>query len=153
MYQLRTKVSGEKHVRTVVKAACYRLMSIAITFVLTLFLGGNVWQAFTMSLGVLIIGSLHYYLYDRLWLWIPWHRNSQGEDTVARSLTKSIIYRVTAILLTALMARVLFAETNFIAFALASIKFVANAIGYFLIERLFNRIRWGRDPIDKNKSA
>jgi uncharacterized membrane protein len=137
-------VISETHTRTLAKAACYRVMSIVITLVLTLLLGGNWMQALAMGTSVLVIGSIHYYLYDRLWLLIGWNRNSQGEDTVKRSLVKSVIYRVTVLLVVAAVARVIFAESTFIAFALAGLKFITNALGYFLIERIFNRIQWGR---------
>lgn len=144
MYKFSTKVAGETHLRTFVKAASYRVMSVLVTIGLTFLLGGTWTQALTMGTISLVIGALHYYLYDRLWLFIPWHRDSEGKDTVTRSVVKSIIYRITAIIITAALARVVFADTTMVAFLLASLKFVANAIGYFFIERLFNWISWGR---------
>lgn len=144
MYKLDTQISGESHTRTVVKAVCYRIMSICITIALTFVLGGTMLQAISMGGIVLAIGSIHYYLYDRLWLWIPWHRDQLGKDTMTRSVVKSVIYRITALIITALMAKLVFADSNLIAFLLATLKFVANAIGYFVIERIFNVIDWGR---------
>ena len=138
------EITNETYIRTVVKAACYRVMSMVFTFILTLILGGNVMQAFTMSGIILVVGSLHYYLYDRIWLWIRWNRDQQGKDTVKRSIVKSIIYRLTALIITAALAKVVFADTTLIAFMLATLKFFANAAGYFIIERIFNCINWGR---------
>ena len=137
-------VSGETHARTVAKAICYRIVSILITIMLTMVLGGSILQAVAMGTIVLVIGSLHYYLYDRLWLWIGWDRDRHGKDTIRRSFVKSVVYRITAIIITAFMARMVFADTTIIAFLLATLKFVFNAAGYFLIERVFNRLSWGR---------
>ena len=141
------KVSGETHTRTIAKAACYRLISMLVSVALTLVLGGNIMQAMTMGGISLFIGSLHYYLYDRIWLRIPWQRDQQGTDTTWRSVVKSAIYRITALLIYMLLARAVFADTNLIAFLLGAGKFVANAAAYFLLERLFNRIKWGKKPI------
>ena len=137
-------IVGERHTRTIVKAACYRVISTFVTFALTLILGGNALQALTMSMVVVAVGSLHYYLYDRIWLWISWQRNREGEDSAQRSLVKSVVYRITALVITAALARVVFADTTMIALALASIKFLVNIAAYYVLERLFNRISWGR---------
>ena len=141
------KVSGETHIRTLVKAACYRVASMLVAVGLTLLLGGNILQAMAMGDISLFIGSLHYYLYDRIWLWIPWQRDQHGDDTTWRSIIKSVVYRITAMIVYMILARVVFADTNFIAFLLGVGKFLANAAAYFLIERVFNAIKWGRTQV------
>jgi uncharacterized membrane protein len=135
---------SETHIRTIVKAAAYRLVSVVAAIILTLILGGNPWQAVTMGGIALFIGSLHYYIYDRLWLFIPWHRDDQGKDSWWRSTIKAVIYRITALIILMILARMVFAETNLIAFLLAAGKFIINAIAYLLLERLFNWIQWGK---------
>ena len=56
----------ETHTRTVVKLVLYRILSSFIAFFLTLILGGNPMQAFAVTTLILVVGSLHYYIYDRL---------------------------------------------------------------------------------------
>ena len=73
-------ISGENHLRTIIKTICYRVVSILTAIFLTIFLGGNLLQAITMGSIVLIVGTLHYYIYDRLWLLISWERDTNGKD-------------------------------------------------------------------------
>ena len=134
----------ETHLRTIVKAAIYRVMSIATTVIMTLLFGGSIEQAWSMGLIVLIIGSTHYYLYDRLWLYIPWRRSTEGDDSRVRSIVKAIIYRITAMMSIAITARLVFADSNLIAFLVAFGKFILASITYFVIERVFNVIEWGK---------
>lgn len=134
----------ETHPRTLIKAAIYRIFSIVSTIGLTLILGGNWLQAINMGIMVLVVGTAHYYLYDRLWLWIPWQRTSTGIDSHWRSIVKAIIYRLTALLSFMILARAVFADTTLIAFLLASGKFVINATTYYILERVFNTVSWGK---------
>jgi uncharacterized membrane protein len=143
---------GETHTRTLVKLVCYRILSICATVLLTLLLCGSMVQALTMGAGSLLIGSVHYYVYDRVWLLFGWKRDRLGKDHVVRSVVKSVIYRLTALILIALLARVVFAETNMMAFLLAVLKSIVNATSYYILERLFNRIQWGR-KIQVSKKA
>lgn len=145
----------ETHVRTIVKAAIYRVMSILTTVLMTLAFGGSIAQAWSMGAIALIIGSTHYYLYDRLWLYIPWKRSTDGNDSQMRSIVKAVIYRVTAMISIAITARLVFADSTLIAFMMAFGKFVLASATYFVIERVFNIIEWGKvkpqEPQDTDK--
>ena len=134
----------ETHLRTIVKAAIYRVMSIVTTVIMTLLFGGSIEQAWSMGLIVLIIGSTHYYLYDRLWLYIPWRRSDEGNDSRVRSIVKAVVYRITAMMSIAITARLVFADSNLIAFLVAFGKFILASVTYFVIERVFNLIEWGK---------
>jgi uncharacterized membrane protein len=138
-------LTRDTHSKTLVKTICYRLISVLITVVLTLVLGGNLAQALAMGTIVMSIAIMHYYIYDRLWLYIDWQRSSSGNDSQTRTLVKSVIYRITALLVTAAIARMVFADTNLIAMLLASIKFVVNLAAYYMVERVFNAWHWGRE--------
>jgi uncharacterized membrane protein len=134
----------ETHTRTVAKLVIYRIISILITFFLALAFNANTAQAFAMSAVSLIIGSTHYYLYDRLSLFVPWGRTADGNDTRLRSIIKTIVYRVTVILVMMITSRMIFLDSNWEAFLMAAIKFCTHAITYFTLERVFNRIDWGK---------
>ena len=134
----------ETHTRTIAKLVIYKFMSIFVAYFLSLAFGANTMQALTMSLVGLTIGSVHYYLYDRLCLYVPWVRTREGQDTTLRSIVKTIIYRITVVIVTMIIARMVFLDSNWTAFVMASIKFVAYAIAYFTLERMFDRIQWGK---------
>ena len=137
-------VTRDTHTKTLAKTITYRVISTMITVLLTLAFGGNIWQAITMGSIMMSSAVLHYYIYDRIWLYIAWQRSETGDDSRIRTLVKSIIYRITAIIITAAIARAVWADTNLVAFAMASVKFVVNLVAYFAVERMFNAIKWGR---------
>jgi uncharacterized membrane protein len=133
----------ETHLRTVVKTVIYRILSIIVTIGLTLAFGGSPLQAVQFGLVSLIIGSSHYYIYDRIWQFISWQRSADGRDTKLRSIVKAIIYRITVILVLMITARMIFADSNLTAFLVATTKFVINTATYYILERIFNRTTWG----------
>jgi uncharacterized membrane protein len=150
---LSTVTVTETHLRTLTKAAIYRVFSTVNAVLLALLIGGTLTQAISFGLIALISGAIHYYLYDRLWLFINWHRNDQGKDTNWRSITKAIIYRITAWIILILLARTFVADSDAMAILLASLKFITNAIAYYLLERLFNWIEWGKvKPVEVDTS-
>lgn len=134
----------EKQARTLAKLISYRLFSVITSLILTLAFGGTPMQALMMAGAGLVIGSIHYYSYERLWLWIKWGRDENGVDSPTRSIVKSVIYRITVLFVMMAVARMIFISDNFTAFLLALTKFVANAITYFVLERIFNKIEWGK---------
>ena len=133
----------ETQLRTVSKLVIYKIISILVSYFLALSFGANTAQALTMSLVALTIGSLHYYLYDRLWLFISWRRD-EGNDSTLRSVVKTIVYRITVIIVMMITARMVFMDSNWEAFLMAAIKFCTHAITYFTLERVYNRISWGK---------
>jgi uncharacterized membrane protein len=124
----------ETHLRTGLKTVIYRVLSIIVTMALTLVFGGSPLQAVQFGLVSLIIGSSHYYIYDRIWQFIPWQRSDRGQDSQLRSIVKAVIYRIT---------RMIFADSNLTAFLVASTKFIINTATYYVLERVFARTGWG----------
>ena len=143
----------ETHTRSVVKLTIYKIISIVVSYFLSLAFGANPMQALTMSFVALTLGSLHYYLYDRIWLYIPWSRNSEGHDSITRSIVKTILYRITVIIVIMITARIVFMDSNWEAFIMASIKFCTHAITYFTLERVFDRIQWGKISTVKEETV
>ena len=134
----------ETHTRTITKLILYRILSLIIAFFLTLLLGGNPMQALQVTGLVLLTGSIHYYLYDRLCLYFSWGRSEEGQDNKKRTLIKTVIYRVSALIVLMIIARSVFTDSNWVAFTMASLKFVTNFIMYYIFERVFNKIEWGK---------
>ena len=136
----------ETHTRTISKMVLYKIISMTVSYFLSLAFGANPMQALTMSFFALTVGSLHYYAYDRLCLFVSWGRTEDGQDTNVRSIVKTIIYRITVIIVIMIIARAVFLDSNWAAFLMASVKFVTHAIAYFTLERVYNRIQWGKVP-------
>lgn len=142
----------ETHLRTIVKSAIYRVISIVITIFLSLAFGATMTQALQFGAVSLFIGSIHYYLYDRLALLVPWGR-TDGNDSRLRSIVKAVIYRITVLIVIMITARIIFVDSNLIAFLMASVKFVTHAITYFTLERVFDRIQWGKISTTKEETV
>lgn len=145
-------IAKETHLRTVVKTVIYRILSIIVTMGLTLAFGGSALQAIQFGIVSLIIGSGHYYIYDRIWQFIPWQRSSEGKDTQLRSMVKSIVYRITVMLVVMISARMIFADSNLTAMLVATSKFAINSATYYVLERIFNRTSWGVNTLDNTEN-
>ena len=134
----------ETHLRTTLKAAIYRVLSVSMAISLTIVYGATLEQALTFGLVALLVGMLWFYLYDRVWLFVPWHRNEEGTDTKTRSAVKAVLYRLVVILMTAATARAIFTDSNFTAMLMAGSQFVSNILIYFILERVWNKVAWGK---------
>lgn len=133
----------ETHIRSIAKLSIYKIISVIVTYFLAVAFGANPMQALTMGAVALFIGSLHYYLYERLSLLVPWGR-IDGHDTTVRSIVKTIIYRITVVVVMMIAARMVFMDSNWQAFLMSAIKFLTHATTYFILERLFNKVEWGK---------
>jgi hypothetical protein len=134
----------ETHTRTTLKAAIYRVLSVSMAISLTIVYGATLEQALTFGLVALLVGMIWFYLYDRVWLFVPWHRDEEGKDTKTRSAVKAVLYRLVVILMTAVTARAIFTDSNFTAMLMAGSQFVSNILIYFVLERVWNKITWGK---------
>lgn len=134
----------ETHLRTTIKAGAYRVISVTLAILLTMVYGATLQQALSFGAIALFIGMLWFYLYDRVWLFIRWHRDEQGKDTKTRSAVKAVLYRIVVILMTAITARAIFTDSNFTAILMAGSQFVSNILIYFVLERVWNRVSWGK---------
>ena len=134
----------ETHIRSISKLVIYKIISMIVSYFLALAFGANPMQALTMSFIALTVGSLHYYLYERLCLLVKWGRTDDGMETTTRSIVKTITYRITVVMVMMVMARMVFLDSNWTAFIMSMIKVVTHAITYFTLERVFNRISWGK---------
>ena len=134
----------ETHLRTTIKAGAYRVISVTLAILLTMVYGANLQQALSFGAIALLVGMLWFYLYDRVWLFIRWHRDEQGRDTKTRSAVKAVLYRIAVILMTAITARAIFTDSNFTAILMAGSQFVSNILIYFVLERVWNTVSWGK---------
>jgi uncharacterized membrane protein len=134
----------ETYTRTAVKTAVYRVFSLTATVLLTIFYGATLTQALSFGIWAFVSGLFIYYVYERLWLFMGWFRDSQGKDAKVRSIVKAILYRVVVWLVVVASSRVIFTDSNITAMLMASSQFVVNVTIYFCNERVWNIITWGK---------
>lgn len=61
--------------RALVKTLCYRVLMIAITVFVALFVTGNTGEALSIGAAANVVKTGTYYGYERLWDRISWGRN------------------------------------------------------------------------------
>lgn len=139
-----TTTYNETQRRTLTKTIVYRILSFFVASGLTLAYGGTLDQAFKFGLTSIALGLVIFYVYDRLWVKISWRRNSVGDEAKTRSVIKSIIYRIVAMIVTGLLARSMWADTSLIAILMVLSQFSINICTYFIQDRIWNKISWGK---------
>jgi uncharacterized membrane protein len=135
----------ETHPRTLSKTVAYRILCTIAILLITYFYSGSLTTSASVGLISVIVGSTLYYLHDRAWLFVAWHRNDTGNDTKIRSLVKTVVYRV--IVMIAAFITFKFVATggsNSDAAVLTIAQMVVNLINYYIVERFFDSITWGK---------
>ena len=141
---MATKIKDtETLARTGFKAVTYRILHIITIFFLSLIFTGSVALSSLFAGTVLILGLSIYYIYDRVWLLVPWQRNT-GDDSRKRSMVKTIVYRVLTFSLAFLGTRAILNFSN----AEALVFFITDQlivmVIYFIVERIYNSIQKGK---------
>jgi len=138
----------ETYTRTAVKTAVYRVFTLTATVLLTIFYGATLTQALSFGIWALVSGLIIYYVYERLWLFMSWLRDTEGKDAKVRSIVKAILYRIVVWLVVVASSRVIFTDSNITAMLMASSQFLVNVTIYFCNERVWNKITWGKQIPD-----
>jgi uncharacterized membrane protein len=136
----------ESHLRTIAKLVVYRVIVIITLMLLVLAWGGSEAQAGTVGLAVLIVGSIAYYLHDRAWGLIPWARSLTAVDAKKRSVVKTITYRLIIVVVAFVTFKIIGMDNSQSA-SLAVVQALVNMFFYYAVERVFNRLSWGKVPV------
>lgn len=133
----------ETQARTLTKLAVYRGIIVFTTFAISLLFDATFNEAVISALMSLPLGSLSYYFHERSWLFFSWFR-SVGVDSKFRSLMKTITYRIFTGGLIFLTSRIIFIEGNADAAGYTLVMMINGLIIFYVIERIFNKIEWGK---------
>jgi uncharacterized membrane protein len=135
----------ETHLRTVAKTIAYRIGAMISIMAIAYFIFNDLAIAGGMGMMVILLGTTLYYLHDRIWLFFGWNRDNEGKDGLTRSTLKTISYRVIVMIAMALTVKLVAPDstsTQVGGFILAQL--IANVVIYFIVERIFNIINWGK---------
>lgn len=133
----------ETHIRTVTKTVVYRVLSVIAIILLSLAFGASDAVAGALGLGAVVLGTIAYYIHDRVWLRFAWLTSDNGESRL-RSLIKSVTYRLIAMGLAFAMAKLFLTSSNSAAAAFTIAQMAINFVLFFVVERVFNLIAWGK---------
>lgn len=134
----------ETHARTITKAIIYRILSVIAIMLITLAFGGTIEQAMSVGAVVIVLGTTIYYIHDRIWVRTNWYRSLEGKDNHWRSILKTIIYRLVTMTAAFFIATFILGSSGGAATGFAIAQAVTNMTLFYIVERVFNSINWGR---------
>lgn len=134
----------ETQLRSVIKAIVYRILSVISIVILSLIFGASLSTAGKIGIIVIIVGTTIYYIHERLWILSSWLRNHNGLDWISRSIIKTVIYRIITMIAGIIVAKIMLTDDNSTATLFGISQAVINMTLFFIVERIFNRIQWGR---------
>lgn len=146
---------NEKHPRTIVKAVSWRVLLTLSHFVNGLIVTGSVMIGLKIAGWSALINTVLYYLHERTWNWLQWNRRADAEDNHffedghPRTTTKMITWRLIVNFSNFFIPY--FATGSWgTAGAFFTIAVIVNMTLYYLHERGWNLIRWGKDVEEKD---
>jgi len=134
--------------RSLIKAIIWRVIGSIDTFILSLIIINFSSQNFTYDLAFyiatleLLTKTIFYYLHERLWNQLNIGRVKKKVNRT-RSLVKAFTWRIAASLDTFLISYLITGRFDW-ATSIASFEIITKAILYYLHERCWNKIDWGR---------
>jgi uncharacterized membrane protein len=135
----------ETHARSITKAVIYRVLSVIAIMLISYFaMGASAATAGKVGLIVVVLGTTIYYIHERLWIRTGWHRSLEGKDNQWRSISKTIIYRLLTMTASFFIATFILGSSGGGAAGFAIAQAVTNMTLFYIVERIFNHINWGR---------
>ena len=133
----------ETQYRTFAKLATYRIIAAILSGFLGIYFGATVNGALMFALTSLWLGGLIYYFHERAWLLTNFNR-TVGNDGQGRSIIKTITYRLAAMGAVYVTALLMINNKAPMAAGFTLSVAVINVALFYIIERIFNKINWGK---------
>lgn len=141
----------EKHPRTLVKVVSWRVLLTISHFVNGLIVTGSIAIGLQIAGWSALINSALYWLHERAWNWLQWNKKPKDGwlflDGHPRTTTKMLTWRA------------IVNGSNFLipyfmtgswgqATAFFTIAVIVNMSLFYIHERLWNRVKWGKQIKD-----
>lgn len=141
----------EKHPRTLVKVVSWRVLLTISHFVNGLIVTGSIAIGLQIAGWSALINSALYWLHERVWNWLQWNKKPKDgwlfQDGHPRTTTKMLTWRA------------IVNSSNFFipyfmtgswgqAGAFFTIAVIVNMSLFYIHERLWNRVTWGKQIKD-----
>ena len=137
MLQFRLPGGPGRH-RALAKAVSWRVVGTLDTFIWSLLISHQAFQASSITSADFLVKVPLYYVHERAWRHIAW-----APDSHARSLVKALSFRVFAGVSTFLISLVVTARLDS-AISITSAETITKIVLYYLHERGWRLIPWGR---------
>lgn len=137
------------HRRSFAKAISWRIVGTIDTIVLALLLTGSVGDSFKIGGIEVITKIVLFYLHERGWNLLKWGIKD-GLVIHTRSIIKSFSWRLTGSLDTVIISFFVTGELV-LAMKIGSAEFITKIILYYLHERVWTKINWGKVSLNEKK--
>lgn len=133
----------DSHIRSLVKGVTWRITGTIDTMVMAFLVTGQFTAAVKIGLTEVFTKIGLYYLHERLWNVIPYGRIHGVGPTHGRSFTKGVSWRIVGTIDTILISYLITGHwVN--ALTIGSFEVFSKIILYYLHERVWGRVKWGR---------
>ena len=137
----------DSHARALAKAVSWRLVGTIDTFVWSWLITGHPTAAGAIASMETVTKIALYYVHERLWRLIRWAPNAH-----LRSLIKAVTWRVVGGMDTFMLSFIVTGSAK-LAISIASVEAVTKIALYYLHERVWRAVAWGRlDAAEPAKS-
>ncbi len=144
---IRTLDGSEKFFRSIIKAITWRIIGTLSLLLVTYLFTKKIDITIIIGISDIIANLILYIIHERVWERVSWGRsffdNLSFEDTKLRSFIKSLSWRILATAYLIIFSFII-TDKPFISLALALTDLVLNIIEYYLHERVWNVISFGR---------
>ena len=128
----------EDHARAIAKAVSWRIVGTIDTFFWSWLVTKQGFTAGKIAFTEVMTKIALFYLHERLWRLFPW-----APDSRLRSLIKSISWRFVGSLDTFLLTLLYTGKLKY-AVSIASAEAITKILLYYVHERAWRKVRWGR---------
>lgn len=142
----------DSHVRSVAKGITWRVTASIDTILLAFLVTGVFVNAVKIGVVEVFTKIALYYLHERVWNVIPYGRIHGVGPTHARSLVKGISWRFFGTMDTIVISY--FITGMWIsAFAIGGLELITKIIIYYVHERAWGKVKWGRIIVEMSQDA
>jgi uncharacterized membrane protein len=129
---------ADSHGRSLAKGVTWRVVGTADTFVWSLLITHQPVAAGTIASLETFTKIALFYGHERLWRIFPWAPNAR-----TRSLMKAVSWRLVGSLDTFILSLIVTGNGRY-AVSIASVEALTKIALYYVHERIWRRVRWGR---------
>lgn len=137
----------DSHIRSLVKGISWRVIGTIDTVVIAFLITGHINNAVKIGVTEVVTKIILYYLHERGWNFIQWGRVNK-KPTHIRSFIKGVTWRITGTLDTIILSFLITGNAEN-AFRIGGAELVTKVIWYYIHERIWAVVKWGRIALEE----
>jgi len=134
----------ETQARTIAKTITYRILAVIAVMTISMIMGASSATAGKIGLIVIILGTVMYYVHERLWILTKWLKLDGGHDSQWRSILKTVVYRLLTMVAAFIVGKMFITDSNAMAAGFMLAQTISNVVLFYIVERVYDMINWGR---------